>query len=267
MRSPASTDRLGWRPSGNGDAKVARQVGGARAVLSEAEFLARRESVARKMIIRQRDDLAQIAVLEDDILVEHYVDRATHGSLIGNVYLGRVQNVLPSMEAAFVDIGRGRNGVIYAGEIDWDYFGAEGQNRKVEKVLKSGADDLGPGHQGSGRRKGCAADQPRLDSRPLYRLCTGRPSLRNLSEAARKRTPAAQGDLVGPGRRIRQRDRPHGCRRSKRRRAGTRCQPAEGAVGGHRAEGRHRQRAATALRRARPHRTHCPRPSPKTSQN
>jgi ribonuclease E len=107
-------------------------------VLSEAEFLARRESVARKMIIRQLDDLVQIAVLEDDILVEHYVDRATHASLIGNVYLGRVQNVLPSMEAAFVDIGRGRNGVIYAGEIDWDYFGAEGQNRKVEKVLKPG---------------------------------------------------------------------------------------------------------------------------------
>ena len=107
-------------------------------VLSEAEFLARRESVVRKMIIRQRDDLVQIAVLEDDILVEHYVDRATHSSLIGNVYLGRVQNVLPSMEVAFVDIGRGRNGVIYAGEVDWDYFGAEGQNRKVEKVLKSG---------------------------------------------------------------------------------------------------------------------------------
>ena len=107
-------------------------------VLSEAEFLARRESVVRKMIIRQRESLSQIAVLEDDILVEHYVDRESTGSLIGNVYLGRVQNVLPSMEAAFIDIGRGRNGVIYAGEVDWDYFGAEGQNRKVEKVLKSG---------------------------------------------------------------------------------------------------------------------------------
>ncbi|HMI35079.1 MAG TPA: Rne/Rng family ribonuclease [Propionibacteriaceae bacterium] len=116
-----------------------REAGRRRApVLSEAEFLARRESVVRKMIIRQLDDLVQIAVLEDDILVEHYVDRATYASLIGNVYLGRVQNVLPSMEAAFVDIGRGRNGVIYAGEIDWDYFGAEGQNRKVEKVLKPG---------------------------------------------------------------------------------------------------------------------------------
>jgi len=107
-------------------------------VLSEAEFLARRESVVRKMVIRQRDDLSQIAVLEDDILVEHYVDRESSGSLIGNVYLGRVQNVLPSMEAALVDIGLGRNGLIYAGEVDWDYFGAECQNRKVEKVLKSG---------------------------------------------------------------------------------------------------------------------------------
>ena len=107
-------------------------------ILSEAEFLARRESVNRKMIIRQRDDLAQIAVLEDDILVEHYVDRDSATSLIGNVYLGRVQNVLPSMEAAFIDIGRGRNAVLYAGEVDWDAFGAEGQGRKVEKVLKSG---------------------------------------------------------------------------------------------------------------------------------
>ena len=107
-------------------------------ILSEAEFLARRESVARRMIIRQREDLAQIAVLEDDILVEHYVDRDSATSLIGNVYLGRVQNVLPSMEAAFIDIGRGRNAVLYAGEVDWDAFGAEGQNRKVEKVLKSG---------------------------------------------------------------------------------------------------------------------------------
>jgi ribonuclease E len=108
------------------------------AILSEAEFLARRESVVRRMIIRQRDDLAQIAVLEDDILVEHYVDRDSATSLIGNVYLGRVQNVLPSMEAAFIDIGRGRNAVLYAGEVDWDALGAEGQGRKVEKVLKSG---------------------------------------------------------------------------------------------------------------------------------
>jgi ribonuclease E len=143
-RSKASTEVTGIDGSTRMEAKrqrrrEGREAGRRRApILSEAEFLARRESVARKMIIRQRDDLAQIAVLEDDILVEHYVDRDSATSLIGNVYLGRVQNVLPSMEAAFVDIGRGRNAVLYAGEVDWDSFGAEGQNRKVEKVLKSG---------------------------------------------------------------------------------------------------------------------------------
>ena len=107
-------------------------------ILSEAEFLARREAVDRRMVIRQRDNYTQIGVLEDGILVEHYVDRDSSASMIGNIYLGRVQNVLPSMEAAFVDIGRGRNAVIYAGEIDWDGFGVTGADRKVEKVLKSG---------------------------------------------------------------------------------------------------------------------------------
>jgi len=107
-------------------------------ILSEAEFLARRESVDRRMLIRQRDAYTQIGVLEDGILVEHYVDRDSSASMIGNIYLGRVQNVLPSMEAAFVDIGRGRNAVLYAGEVDWEHFGATGSDRKVEKVLKSG---------------------------------------------------------------------------------------------------------------------------------
>ncbi len=107
-------------------------------ILSESEFLARREAVDRTMLIRQREDYTQIGVLEDGILVEHYVDRDSSASMIGNIYLGRVQNVLPSMEAAFVDIGRGRNAVLYAGEVDWDAFGAAGGERKVERVLKSG---------------------------------------------------------------------------------------------------------------------------------
>ncbi|MCL2788866.1 MAG: Rne/Rng family ribonuclease, partial [Micrococcales bacterium] len=107
-------------------------------ILSEAEFLARRESVARTMVIRQQAELSQIAVLEDDILVELYVDRTEATSLIGNVYLGRVQNVLPSMEAAFVDIGRGRNAILFAGEVDWETLGAAGENRKVEEVFTSG---------------------------------------------------------------------------------------------------------------------------------
>jgi ribonuclease E len=117
-----------------------REAGRRRApIVSEAEFLARRESVDRVMAIRQRDDLTQIAVLEDKVLVEHYVARESQTSLIGNVYLGRVQNVLPSMEAAFIDIGKGRNAVLYAGEVNWSALGhQEGQPRKIESVLSSG---------------------------------------------------------------------------------------------------------------------------------
>nr|WP_230487323.1 Rne/Rng family ribonuclease [Nocardioides anomalus] len=117
-----------------------REAGRRRApIVSEAEFLARRESVDRVMVIRQRDDLTQIGVLEDKVLVEHYVARESQTSLIGNVYLGRVQNVLPSMEAAFVDIGRGRNAVLYAGEVNWSALGhKDGQPRKIESVLSSG---------------------------------------------------------------------------------------------------------------------------------
>ncbi|SEB44684.1 ribonuclease E [Nocardioides exalbidus] len=117
-----------------------REAGRRRApIVSEAEFLARRESVDRVMVIRQRHDLTQIGVLEDRVLVEHYVARESQTSLIGNVYLGRVQNVLPSMEAAFIDIGKGRNAVLYAGEVNWQSLGhKEGQPRKIESVLSSG---------------------------------------------------------------------------------------------------------------------------------
>jgi ribonuclease E len=117
-----------------------REAGRRRApIVSEAEFLARRESVDRVMVVRQREDLTQIAVLEDKVLVEHYVARESQTSLIGNVYLGRVQNVLPSMEAAFIDIGKGRNAVLYAGEVNWSALGhKDGQPRKIESVLSSG---------------------------------------------------------------------------------------------------------------------------------
>ena len=117
-----------------------REAGRRRApIVSEAEFLARREAVDRVMVIRQRDDLTQIGVLEDKVLVEHYVARESQTSLIGNVYIGRVQNVLPSMEAAFIDIGKGRNAVLYAGEVNWSALGhKEGAPRKIESVLTSG---------------------------------------------------------------------------------------------------------------------------------
>ncbi|MGI5131697.1 translation initiation factor IF-2 N-terminal domain-containing protein [Pseudonocardia sp. CA-107938] len=118
-----------------------RDAGRRRApILSEAEFLARRESVDRTMVVREHGERVEIAVLEDDVLVEHFVAGAGRDgkSLVGNVYLGRVQNVLPSMEAAFVDIGRGRNAVLYAGEVDWDAAGLNGKARRIEQALQSG---------------------------------------------------------------------------------------------------------------------------------
>ncbi len=120
-----------------------RDAGRRRPVITEAEFLARREAVDRVMVVRSKFGRIQIGVLEDGVLVEHYVAKAADASLIGNVYLGRVQNVLPSMEAAFVDIGRGRNAVLYSGEVDWDAAAensAEGKNqaRRIELALKPG---------------------------------------------------------------------------------------------------------------------------------
>lgn len=116
-----------------------REAGRRRApILSEAEFLARREAVERTMVVAEKGDSTQIGVLEDGVLVEHFVTQSGSGSIVGNVYLGRVQNVLPSMEAAFIDIGRGRNAVLYAGEVDWDAAGLEGKARKIEQALSTG---------------------------------------------------------------------------------------------------------------------------------
>ncbi|GMA25403.1 hypothetical protein GCM10025864_31620 [Luteimicrobium album] len=115
-----------------------RDAGRRRQIITEAEFLARREAVQRSMVVRERAGRTQIAVLEDGVLVEHYVSQQAQASMVGNVYLGRVQNVLPSMEAAFVDIGKGRNAVLYAGEVNWDAAGLEGQPRRIEEALKSG---------------------------------------------------------------------------------------------------------------------------------
>ncbi len=116
-----------------------REVGRRRTVISEAEFLARRESVDRVMVVRGLEDRTQIGVLEDGVLVEHYVSQQTQSTTVGNVYLGRVQNVLPSMEAAFVDIGKGRNAVLYAGEVNWDAAGLEvNQAKRIENALTSG---------------------------------------------------------------------------------------------------------------------------------
>ena len=144
VREPRNRDSENTRGSTRLEAKKQRRREGREAgrrrapILNEAEFLARRESVERVMVVRQAEDRIQIAVLEDGVLVEHYVTKGASASMVGNVYLGRVQNVLPSMEAAFVDIGRGRNAVLYAGEVNWDAVGLEGQPKRIELALKSG---------------------------------------------------------------------------------------------------------------------------------
>ncbi|MFJ4845170.1 Rne/Rng family ribonuclease [Streptomyces sp. NPDC088733] len=107
-------------------------------IITEAEFLARREAVERVMVVRENGDRTQIGVLEDGVLVEHYVNKEQATSYVGNVYLGKVQNVLPSMEAAFVDIGKGRNAVLYAGEVNFEALGMSGGPRRIEAALKSG---------------------------------------------------------------------------------------------------------------------------------
>ncbi|MDM7892439.1 Rne/Rng family ribonuclease [Curtobacterium caseinilyticum] len=115
-----------------------RDAGRRRTVITEDEFLARRESVDRQMIVRSSSSKIEIGVLEDNVLAEHYVTKSHNVSLIGNVYLGKVQNVLPSMEAAFVDIGRGRNAVLYAGEVDWNSVDTGNHGRRIEAALKPG---------------------------------------------------------------------------------------------------------------------------------
>lgn len=115
-----------------------RRKGRKHHAITEAEFLARREAVDRRMYVREEDGLNQIAVTEDNMLVEFYVARHTQTTMVGNVYVGKVQNVLPSMEAAFVDLGQGRNAVLYAGEVNWDLAGLQGRPRRIESALSPG---------------------------------------------------------------------------------------------------------------------------------
>ncbi|MGW8646529.1 Rne/Rng family ribonuclease [Micromonospora chalcea] len=171
-------------------------------ILSESEFLARRAAVDRVMVVRQRGDRTQIAVLEDGVLVEHYVTRNSSATMAGNVYLGKVQNVLPSMEAAFVDIGRGRNAVLYAGEVNWDATGLEGRARSIEQALRSGDSVLVQvtkdpiGHKGARLTSHIA-----LSGRHLVYVPNGNASgiSRKLPDTERKRLRDALKKLVPDG--------------------------------------------------------------------
>jgi ribonuclease E len=171
-------------------------------ILSESEFLARRESVERVMAIRQRADMTQIGVLEDGVLVEHYVALDSQSSLIGNVYIGRVQNVLPSMEAAFIDIGKGRNAVLYAGEVNWDVLGGTNQPRRIENALKPGQTVLVQVSKDPVGHKGARlTSQISLPGRYLVYVPAGGTSgiSRKLADTERSRLKTLISDIVPDG--------------------------------------------------------------------
>ena len=221
-------------------------------IITESEFLARREAVQRVMVVRQRGDRTQIAVLEDGILVEHYVDKASHQSYVGNVYLGKVQNVLPSMEAAFVDIGKGRNAVLYAGEVNFDASGLEGESKRIESALKSGQSILVQvtkdpiGHKGAR-----LTSQVSLPGRYLVYVpgasMTG--ISRKLPDTERTRLKQILKQVMPEGAGVIVRTAAEGASEEE---LAPRCVPAGRAVGGHRAQGQDRVRARAALQRARP---------------
>ena len=203
------------------------------------------------MIVRQTGERTQIAVLEDDVLVEHYVARADSAGIVGNVYLGKVQNVLPSMEAAFVDVGKGRNAVLYAGEVNWDAAGLDGQPTRIEQALKSGDSVLVQvtkdpiGHKGAR-----LTSQISLAGRYLVYVPSGSMTgiSRKLPDTERTRLKTHPQEDRPRGRR---RHRAHRRRGRERGRAGARRRPAAGAVGGHRQEGADddaRPRCSTASR-------------------
>ncbi len=205
------------------------------------------------MVVRQRGDRTQIAVLEDGILVEHYVTKASSTSYAGNVYLGRVQNVLPSMEAAFVDIGKGRNAVLYAGEVNWDAAGLEGRARTHRARAEVRRQHRRAGHQGPDRAQGRPADQPGQPARALPRVRAERLDDRHQPQAAGHRAGAAEGHPAPDRAGRRRRDHPHRRRGRERGGAHPRRRAAQGAVGGDPAQGGADQvRAHAAVRRAGP---------------
>jgi ribonuclease E len=199
------------------------------------------------MVVRQSEEYSQLAVLEDGALVEHYVDRSSAASSIGNIYLGKVQNVLPSMEAAFVDIGRGRNAVLYAGEVDWARYGKEGEPRRIEHALKSGDQVLVQVSKDPVGQKGARLTSHIIDARPLPRADAPGGSADPGSPASSP-TPSASGS-----RRSSTRTSPSDASRHRahRRRGGLRAAAGARRSAGSRASGR-------SSRRKQPESSHAP---------
>lgn len=118
------------------------------AVQTDASIIERRRGRERNgrpvgryfMCVQVRGGISQVAVLEGRSLIEHYVSRPADdvAQIHGNIYLGRVQNVLPGMEAAFVDIATPKNAVLYRGDVQFEHEEVEGApEARIEQILRS----------------------------------------------------------------------------------------------------------------------------------
>ena len=132
------------RRNGRGRGAGAEERGAARS--TDAEVVERRRGRERNgrpigrhfMCVQVRPNLTQVAVLEGRSLIEHYVSRPADdvAQIHGNIYVGKVQNVLPGMEAAFVDIGTPKNAVLYRGDVQYDAEDIVDSQPRIEQILK-----------------------------------------------------------------------------------------------------------------------------------
>ena len=138
----SSNRSSGNRNSGNRNRGSSNRSGGNNRRRQEEEIILPPETARKQMLVRVLPHQTQVVVLEGPVLVEHYVARSDKESLVGNVYLGRVKNVLPGMEAAFVDFGSHKNGVLYSGDIAYDRSKHGRKRPRIEEVLKEGDEVL-----------------------------------------------------------------------------------------------------------------------------
>ncbi|MDK1018309.1 MAG: Rne/Rng family ribonuclease [Actinomycetota bacterium] len=126
------------RDKGHGRTRTKNGSGASQRRRRPIEIIEPPETARKQMLVRESPSQTQIVVLEGPVLVEHYVAKSDRKSIVGNVYVGKVRNVLPGMEAAFIDFGEGKNGVLYAGDMNYDDHDLNGEPRRIENALKAG---------------------------------------------------------------------------------------------------------------------------------
>jgi ribonuclease E len=150
-KSSASQEGGAKKKRRRGGRSKSRSGSGGQAILGadvDAEIIERRRGRERNgrpvgrylMCVQVRDGVTQVGVMEGRNLIEHYVSRPADdvGQIHGNIYLGRVQNVLPGMEAAFVDISTPKNAVLYRGDVQYDPEDVETKDTaRIEHILRS----------------------------------------------------------------------------------------------------------------------------------